>query len=33
METAIATVEDKTLQLLLQYRYIDGMTWEQIAVK
>ena len=33
MEAAITTVEDKTLQLLLQYRYIDGMTWEQIAVK
>ncbi len=33
MEAAIATVEDRTLQLLLRYRYIDGMTWEQIAVK
>lgn len=33
IEAAIATVEDRTLQLLLQYRYIDGMTWEQIAVK
>ena len=33
MEAAITTVEDRTLQLLLRYRYIDGMTWEQIAVK
>lgn len=33
MEAAIATVEDRTLQLLLRYRYIDGMTWEQIALR
>ena len=33
IETVIETLEDKTLQLLLRYRYIDGMTWEQIAVK
>ena len=30
---AIQTVKDEKLQLLLEYRYIDGMTWEQIAVK
>ncbi len=33
IETVIETLEDKTLQLLLRYRYIDGMTWEQITVK
>lgn len=33
IEAVIETLEDKTLQLLLRYRYIDGMTWEQIAVK
>lgn len=30
---AIQTVQDERLKLLLEYRYIDGMTWEQIAVK
>lgn len=30
---AIQTVKDEKLQLLLEYRYIDGMTWEQIAVR
>ena len=33
MEAAIITVEDRTLQLLLRYRYIDGMIWEQIALR
>lgn len=33
IEAVIETLEDKTLQLLLRYRYIDGMTWEQIALK
>ena len=33
IETVTETLEDKTLQLLLRYRYIDGMTWEQIALK
>nr|DAP22001.1 MAG TPA: RNA polymerase sigma factor [Bacteriophage sp.] len=28
---AIRTVEDSTLRLLLEYRYIHGLTWEQIA--
>ena len=26
-------LEDENLKLLMEYRYIDGMTWEQIAVK
>lgn len=26
-------LEDESLKLLMEYRYIDGMTWEQIAVK
>ncbi len=30
---AIQTVPDETLQLLLSYRYILGMTFEQIAVR
>ena len=30
---AIQTVKDEKLQLLLEYRYVDGMTWDQIAVK
>lgn len=33
IQEAIQTVKDEKLQLLLEYRYIDGMTWEQIAVK
>ncbi len=28
---AIRTVEDSTLRLLLEYRYIHGLTWEQVA--
>lgn len=28
---AIRTVEDPTLRLLLEYRYIHGLTWEQTA--
>lgn len=30
---AIDTVENDTLKLLLCYRYVDGLTWEQVAVK
>ncbi len=30
---AVISVNDRTLRLLLSYRYIDGLTWEQIAVK
>ena len=26
-------LEDESLKLLMEYRYIDGMTWEQIAEK
>lgn len=26
-------LEDESLKLLMEYRYIDGMTWEQVAVK
>ena len=29
----IATLEDDILQTLMLYRYIDGMTFEEIAVK
>ena len=32
IEAAIGTVEDERLRLLLRYRYIDGWTWERIAV-
>lgn len=33
IEAAIGSVEDERLQLLLRYRYIDGLTWEKIAQK
>lgn len=33
IELAIASVGDDTLSLLLHYRYIDGYTWERIAVE
>lgn len=32
IEDVISTVEDERLQGLLRFRYIDGMTWEAIAV-
>ncbi|MFV0497942.1 MAG: hypothetical protein ACK5L0_07245 [Candidatus Fimivivens sp.] len=28
---AISSVEEQRLQLLLEYRYIDGLTWEEVA--
>ena len=31
IEQSIAGVKDQRLRLLLEYRYIDGMTWERIA--
>ena len=33
IEAAIGTVEDERLRLLLRYRYIDGLTFERIAVE
>lgn len=33
IRTVIAALEDDTLQALMLYRYIDGMTFEEIAVK
>ena len=33
IRTVIAALEDDTLQTLMLYRYIDGMTFEEIAVK
>lgn len=33
IEAAISTVEDITLQTLLRYRYLNGLTWEKIAVE
>lgn len=33
VETAINSVKDDTLKRLLELRYINGYTWEQIAVK
>lgn len=32
IECAIQTVDDERLQQLLKYRYINGLTWESIAV-
>lgn len=31
--STIAAVPDETMRLLLQLRYMDGLTWEEIAVK
>ena len=33
MYKAIMSVDDDTLRLLLEYKYIDGLTWEIIATK
>ncbi|HCM24092.1 MAG TPA: hypothetical protein DHW78_07205 [Ruminococcaceae bacterium] len=33
IEKAIEAVPDDTLRTLLELRYIDGLTWEKIAVK
>ena len=33
IETALNTVTDQRLKLLLRYRYINGCTWEEIAAK
>jgi hypothetical protein len=33
IEQMIYSVENDTLQLLLEYRYLDHMTWEEIAEK
>lgn len=33
IQGAIDKVPDENLQLLLTYRYIDGLTWERIAEK
>lgn len=33
IEKAIKSVPNGTLRLLLEHRYIDGMTWEQVAVE
>ena len=33
IKTVLGQLEDENLKLLMEYRYIDGLTWEQIAVK
>lgn len=33
IETAIASLEDETLQMILIYRYIDWLAWSEIATK
>ena len=33
IRAALNQLEDENLKLLMEYRYIDGWTWEQIAVK
>lgn len=33
IRAALNQLEDEKLKLLMEYRYIDGLTWEQIAVK
>lgn len=33
IRAALNQLEGENLKLLMEYRYIDGLTWEQIAVK
>ena len=33
IRSALDQLEDENLKLLMEYRYIDGMTWEQVAEK
>lgn len=33
VETAIASIEDPTTRMLLRYRYIDGLKWEEVCVR
>lgn len=33
IESAIESVKDDRLRLLLRYRYVDGLTWERTAEK
>ena len=33
IKTVLGQLEDDTLRLLMEYRYIDGLTFEEIAVK
>lgn len=33
IEDAVADIEDERLRDIIRYRYIDGLTWERIAVE
>lgn len=33
IRAALDQLEDESLKLLMEYRYIDGLTWEQVAEK
>lgn len=33
IEDVLGQLEDDTLRELMEYRYIDGLTWEQVAEK
>lgn len=33
IESVIDSLEDDTLRQLMKYHYINGMTWEEVAVK
>ena len=33
IEAVLGQLEDDTLRKLMEYRYIDGLTWEQVAEK
>lgn len=33
IEQVIDSLEDDTLRRLMKYHYIDGKTWEEVAVK
>lgn len=33
IETTIASLDDPTVRLLMRYRYIDGLKWEEVCVR
>ena len=33
IEAVLGQLEDDTLRKLMEYRYIDGLTWEQVAAR
>lgn len=33
VEKYIEDIEDRLVQLILRYRYLDGLTWNEVAIK